>query len=391
MIVRQFLQWLQTAAPGDRADATSALARAYLYSDLSPDDLAAAEGAMIMLLDDPSPLVRRALADAFAASRKAPRVVVHALASDQPDIARAVLAHSPLLLDSELVDHVATGNADCQMAIAGRPLLSASVAAAIAEVGSAQACLTLIENAGAEIASFSIDRIVVRFGHLAPIRETLLERDDLPVAMRQALLAQLSQTLAGFVVSRHWLAKDHADCATREACEKATIALAADTPCEELADLVAHLRASGQLNASLVLRALLSGHVLLFEEALADLSDIPAERVSAYIHDRNLSGFAALYGKAGLPQTAYPAFREAVAALREGILLGEVGGAAHLKRRMVERVLEGCAEETHGVLTPLAALLRRFATEAARDEARMFCHDLVAEDRFVANDYRLVA
>ena len=62
MIVRQFLQWIRGASPGERADATSALARAYLYSDLSADDLAAAEGAMIMLLDDPSPLVRQALA-----------------------------------------------------------------------------------------------------------------------------------------------------------------------------------------------------------------------------------------------------------------------------------------------------------------------------------------
>jgi hypothetical protein len=75
MIVRQFLQWVHRAPPGERAEATSALARAYLHSDLSPDDLAAAEGAMIMLLDDPSPLVRRALAEVFASAQKAPRVV----------------------------------------------------------------------------------------------------------------------------------------------------------------------------------------------------------------------------------------------------------------------------------------------------------------------------
>jgi uncharacterized protein (DUF2336 family) len=72
MIVRQFLHWLRTAPAGERADATSALARAYLYSDLTPDDRAAAEGAMIMLLDDPSPLVRRALAETLALSRHAP-------------------------------------------------------------------------------------------------------------------------------------------------------------------------------------------------------------------------------------------------------------------------------------------------------------------------------
>ena len=65
MIVRQFLCWIQTAPPGDRADATSALARAYLYSDLAREDRLAAEAAMTVLLDDPSPLVRRALADAL--------------------------------------------------------------------------------------------------------------------------------------------------------------------------------------------------------------------------------------------------------------------------------------------------------------------------------------
>ena len=63
MIVRQFLHWVRQAPAGERAEATSALARAYLYSDLSSDDRAAAEGAMIMLLDDPSSLVRAALAE----------------------------------------------------------------------------------------------------------------------------------------------------------------------------------------------------------------------------------------------------------------------------------------------------------------------------------------
>src|SRR5471032_1413736 len=180
MIVRQFLQWIRHAPPGERAEATSALARAYLYSDLSPDDIAAAEGAMIMLLDDPSPLVRCALAEVFATSQKAPLVVVQALATDQPDVALPILSRSPLLLDDDLVDLIATGQPEAQTAIAGRPLLSRSLAAAIAEVGTAEACLVLLENADAEIALFSIDRIVERFGDLASIRENLQARDDLP-------------------------------------------------------------------------------------------------------------------------------------------------------------------------------------------------------------------
>ena len=390
MIVRQFLQWIRHAPPGERAEATSALARAYLHSDLSSDDLAAAEGAMIMLLDDPSPLVRCALAEVFASSQKAPLVVVRALAADQPDVALPVLSRSPLLLDEDLVDLIATGQPTAQVAIAGRAMLSRPLAAAIAEVGSAQACLALLENSDADIAPFSIDRMVERFGHLAAIRENLAARDDLPMATRQALLSKLSLTLAGFVAARQWLGPEHAQYAAREACEKATLALAAETPYDEIAELMRHLRQSGQLTAGMILRARLCGNVVLFEEALTELSGLPLDRVTGYIHDKNISGFHALYSKAGLPDVAYPAFREAIAAMRDGIMVGEQGGVARLKRRMVERVLARCAHERGPDTASLLALLRRFAGEAAREEARMFCDDLVANDQ-MAGERRLVA
>lgn len=390
MIVRQFLQWVRNAPPGERAEATSALARAYLHSELSYDDLAAAEGAMIMMLDDPSPLVRRAMSDVFASSQKAPPVVVNALAGDQFDVAEPILSRSPLLQEDDLVDLVATGQPETQVIIAGRVMLTTPLAAAISEVGSAEACLTLLENPDAEIALFSIDRIVERFGHLAAIRENLVARDDLPTTTRQALLSKLSQTLAGFVAARHWLGPEHAEYAAREALEKATLALAAETPYEEVPELMQHLRQSGQLTAGMILRALLSGNIVLFEEALAELSGVPLDRVTSYIHDKNISGFRALYSKAGLPDLAYPAFREAIAAMREGILIGEHGGVARLKRRMVERVLSRCSHEREPETASLLALLRRFAVEAAREEARMFCDDLVAADYLVA-DNRMVA
>jgi uncharacterized protein (DUF2336 family) len=151
-----------------------------------------------------------------------------------------------------------------------------------------------------------------------------------------------------------------------------------------------HLRQSGQLTAGMILRALLSGNVVLFEEALAELSGLPLDRVTSYIHDKNISGFHALYGKAGLPDVAYPAFREAITAMREGILVGEQGGVARLKRRMVERVLARCSHERGPDMASLLALLRRFAVEAAREEARMFCDDLVAND-YAMDDGRMVA
>ncbi len=77
-------------------------------------------------------------------------------------------------------------------------------------------------------------------------------------------------------------------------------------------------------------------------------------------------------------------------ALREGILVGEQGGVARLKRRMVERVLARCFGERGPETASLLALLRRYAVEAAREEARMFCDDLVASD-YSTDDSRLVA
>jgi hypothetical protein len=62
--------------------------------------------------------------------------------------------------------------------------------------------------------------------------------------------------------------------------------------------------------------------------------------------------------------------------MREGGF--DPGGPTRLKRRMVERVLTRCADETDVDIEPLLTLLRRFAAEAAREEARMFCEELVA-------------
>ena len=380
MIVRQFLQWVRNAPAGERAEATGALARAYLYSELSPDDSAAAEGAMLMLLDDSSPLVRRALADALAASPSAPPAVVHALAGDQPQIAAPVLALSPLLVDAELVDAVATGCPSVQAAIASRVELPRAVSAAIAEVGTGEACLILIENSGAEIAPLSIDRIVERFGHLAAIREPLLARRDLAAPARLALIAKLSETLVGFVTSRNWLDAEQARRVTREACEKATVSLAAEAPDEEVRPFIRHLRESGQLTAGLILRALLSGNVAMFEEALAELADLPIARVSGLIYSGGSAGLRALFDKAGLPASTYPAFKAAVEAMREGGFAGDAAGAARLKRRMIERVLTSCEGGELGDMAPLITLLHRFATEAAREEARLFCDDVIADE-----------
>ena len=76
--------------------------------------------------------------------------------------------------------------------------------------------------------------------------------------------------------------------------------------------------------------------------------------------------------------------------MQEDGFVGEPGGAVRLKRRMIERVLTGCEKEALADLEPLMMLLRRFATEAARDEARLFCDELV-EGAMPSPPARLIA
>lgn len=390
MIVRQFISWIRTAPAGERAEATRALARAWLISDLSADDRAAAEGALLMLLDDRSPLVRQAMAEVFARSAKAPAAIVQALSLDQASVALPVLEHSPLLIDADLVDIIATGDSDMQCAIARRVNLPASVCAAIAEVGTAAAALELIENACAELAPFSRDRIVERHGHLAAIREAILVLGDLPAATQVALVAKLSDTLARFVVARNWLSADRAGRIADDARDRSTIKIAARSRGDDMRGLVRHLRATGQLTAGLILRALLSGNLELFDSALAELSGLSQARVSALLHDEGGASLQALLQRAGLPASTFAAFRVALEACRETGYVDTLMGAAGLRRRMVERVLTHCATERQAA-EPLLILLRRFATEAAREEARMFCDELVVEATMAPILHELIA
>ncbi len=204
-IVRRFLVWAQQAGAGARAEAVSALARAFLHSDLDKRSRAEAAAAMAALIDDPSPEVRRALAEAVSGAREAPRHLIVALANDEARVSAPVLARSPLLTDAELVDCAATGDVVSQCAIARRPRLGVGPAAALAEVGRRQAALALLGNLAANLTPGALRRIYARFGDDAEIREALLARPGLPASLRAIIALKTAKALAVFVATAGWM------------------------------------------------------------------------------------------------------------------------------------------------------------------------------------------
>ena len=312
MIIEQFLSWMKTAPVQKRSQAVGALARAYLHSQMTYEDRSTAETAMTILLEDPSSSVRFALADVLASSKNVPRHLIMALANDTVEISSLILARSPIFSDGELVDIVARGTVEQQIAIACRGHISTSVCGAIGEVGVEEACLGLLMNKAAEHSKGVVLRIAERHGTNVEIRKLLLGDPDLDAEARVMLIEKLGEKLEDFVSSNNWLSKSRAQRSIRETLDRSSIICAANSSDLQIEQLVDALIKSKRLTTGYLLRAICMGNITLFSKSLSRLSAIPYERIDAMISQRRHSAFRAAFVKSGMPIEAFEVFSTAL-------------------------------------------------------------------------------
>ena len=367
MIIRRFLEWSQTAPVRDRARAAGLLVEAYLRSRMSEAERRSAEAAMVFLLDDPSPNVRFALADALADDETAPREVVCALARDQIEVATRVLSVSPVFRDADLVDFVADGRCELQRVIASRSGLSASVCAALAEVGHEAAMCVLLDNADATIAAFSLKRTAERFGAVPEVRARLLDRADLPCDVRHGLIFEIGGALSRLPFVAATVGAERIERVTRDACQSAGLQLAMDVPARELPALVEHLRMSGKLTPAFLIQALCSGNLDFFAASLTSLSGQSPKRVRGILVDGRKHAMRALYRASGLVPSVIEVFVDATLMWRE-----RMTGGASIDRSIPMMLVTAYAERAEGDpdLSGLLRLLDRMELRSRRQVAR---------------------
>ncbi|MCJ2024131.1 DUF2336 domain-containing protein [Methylobacterium sp. J-067] len=378
MIIRQFLALTLNAPADRRAQGGAALARAYLYGDLDTDALWEAKTALLSLLDDPAPSVRRALAEVCADSARSPRPIVVALSCDAFAVAEPILARSPVLTEADLVEAAALGDEDARAAIARRHHLTPAVSGALAEIADLPTLVALAGNPTARITGGRLLRMIERFGHEADLREALLARHDLPPEVRHAVAVALARSLSAFATERGWLGEARCERMNREVAERTALDLSAGAGAAATSRLVSYLRASHQLNAGLILRAILSGRIEFAQTAFADLSGLDHAGVARAMRDPR--AVADLHEKAGLPAPLLPAMHAVLAAWRETAHTA-AGGAkgAGLSRRMIEHAIAACEGWESPEIRSVVALLTRFEAEAARDEARETTRAILAQ------------
>ncbi|MDQ0320081.1 uncharacterized protein (DUF2336 family) [Pararhizobium capsulatum DSM 1112] len=369
MIIQAFLRWVETAKAGDRARAASALGRAYAVSDMNTIDRHAAEMAMTFLLDDPSPKVRIALAEAIADCAAIPRSIILPLAEDQPEAAFAVISRSPVLTDMDLVDLAARGNHETRAVIAARQSMSRPVAAAIAEIGGEDEVLILLENPAAEFSGRALKRLCDRLGHLASVRNCLLDRDDLPVDARHALVEKVSAALSSFPLVQAAIGERRVERITREACDTVAVGMAGSVEAGEAFALVEHLRESGRLTPAFLMHALCSGRIDFFAAAICDLSGVVEKRVRSILSHGRVHAVRALFEQAGLGRDVSEQFADALFLWRKDNHQNESSMASMstmlLSRLRRRKVVEGAA---HG----LAEMVEKLSIAEQRQTARKY-------------------
>ncbi|PRD42275.1 hypothetical protein C5748_17615 [Phyllobacterium phragmitis] len=370
MIIEHFLKWIGGAPVAQRQVAASALARAYLQSNLSLEERCAAEAALTLLLDDPSPKVRAAIAEAFSISHHAPLQIVMALANEQVEISGFILARSPLFSDIDLIDRVAMGEEPVQRLIAMRPQVSFALSAAIAEVAAPAACTDLLRNSAAQIASVSFRRLAERLGHNARVRAALLEHKHLPADCRHMLAVRVGEALSRMEIVMAMMGKARVERVARDACMKVSLDIADSTGPQEHLALVEHLRLRGDLTTAFVIRTMAYGKIDFFGAILVALSGQPERRVRAILADGRDSALGALLRSAGLADKTHPPLLVALHAWRR-IANGKLtAGPQEISRMMLMAAGQGAANDRVAANDDLSALLRGIHLDVIRENAR---------------------
>lgn len=346
-------------------------AERYLASDEGSQERTGMATALTVLLDDPSRAVRKAIATMLASSAYAPGHVVRCLADDVDEVAVPVLRSSPVLTEPELVDLFAEGSDAVQCAIAWRQGISASLSAAICEVGCEAACRVLLENAGARVLQSSLLRLAQRFEDRPDICDQLLKTRDLPLSTRYELLMRLAENLDNHPMVLERVPENQRHTFLSDAEDKVVLRLALEAGADDLPEFVEHLRVRGKLTTRLLLRAVCCGRLRFFAAALANLGQVPLPRLCRLLITVRRSALQAMLRKAGLPLRAHQAFLLAIDIARQAEADFTYDLALDEARALTETLLAEMQDGALGADEDVTAFLRRFAIDVARLEARL--------------------
>jgi uncharacterized protein (DUF2336 family) len=283
--------------------------------------------------------MRRRLAEKLATAEWAPPALINVLALDDIEVARPIIAASPVLKDKDLVALLLEATIEHQIEVARRPGLGRPVVAAILRQGEPAVLTALAGNPTAEIEDEDLRVLVAEARRVAALRAPLANHPKLTSDLALQLYVWLGQAMRKALMQRFRLdhaALEHALAETvREAhggvraTDDGLVVVAREGEREEMErKLVDKLYAAGQLRPGYLVRALREGRLNLFAAALAKLGCFEPDQVRQALDAARPELLQLACAGVGIDRSAFPSILQMV----RGLNGGRPGGAGETSR-----------------------------------------------------------
>jgi uncharacterized protein (DUF2336 family) len=343
----EILSLARSRTPGDRerlllavADLCGAADSVEIMSAPAVQDLL--NSIFMSLVVEAERDIRRRLAEKLAPVDWAPIALINVLALDDIEIARPIIASSPLLDDHELIRLLIEATVEHQIEVARRPGLTSPVVSEILKQGEPAVMTALAGNVQTHLSAEHVGELVTAARRVAALRSPLVRRPELTEDLALQLYVWVGQALRQAIASRFRLDTEVLDSTLGAAVAEAhaghkgtgrfadAIVWQQDGEREEMEQrLIAKLVGAGQLRPGYLLRALQEGRLSLFVGALATLGDFPEAMVRKAMDSEQPEHLALACAAVNFDRSAFPTILELVRNLNGG----KPGGGAEGDRR----------------------------------------------------------
>jgi len=281
--------------------------------------------------------IRKRLADKLSSVEWAPAALINVLALDEIEIARPVIAASPLLKDADLIRLLIEATIEHQIEVARRPNLGAAVVAAILQAARPAVMTALASNHSAELAPADMQRLVKAAREIAPLRVPLAAHPQLTGELAMQLYIWVGQALRESLADRFRLDPKLIEAALAQSVHEAhlsvplgkgPVVLARDDEREAMEQrLIEKLHAAGQLRPGYLVRSLQEGRLSQFVVALATLGRFESGHIQRVIDSDRPELLGLACAAVGIDRSVFPSILEMIRGLNGGRPGGGLDGA----------------------------------------------------------------
>ncbi|MDB5445131.1 MAG: hypothetical protein JWQ97_448 [Phenylobacterium sp.] len=273
--------------------------------------------------------MRRRLAEKLAHADWAPPALINVLALDEIEVARPIIAASPILKDEDLMRLLLEATIEHQIEVARRPRLGHPVVAAILRQGEPAVLTALAGNPTAELEDADMRELVAEARRVAALRAPLARHPKLTSELALQLYVWLGQAMRQSITERFRLDAGALEQVLAETVREAhggvratddgLVIVAREGEREEMERrLVEKLHKADQLRPGYLVRALREGRLTLFAAALAKLGGFEAEQIRHAMDSARPDLLQIACAGVGVDRSAFPAILQMVRNLNSG-------------------------------------------------------------------------